>query len=475
MLAVRGLNKHFLGDRTIEAVSDINLEVEAGRFLAIVGRSGSGKSTLLGMIGGISRPTTGTILIDGCNQWMLNDGDHSALRNHKIGFVFQFASLLPTLRAIDNVALPAIVGGALGRHQAYARAHALLTRVGLAERLNSYPGTLSGGEQRRVAIARALINSPQLLLADEPTADLDEETEEEILNLLVDIQQAYKLTMIVVTHNRAIAERADHVLEMSNGKAKTHLQQSAHKTRTEAAVPGNLAESDQAASEIGVQQIFEISAEEASLEQVRLGEGMDRFIGRIVISIIPIVLTAWVINWAIAFCQDRALEAKADAQSAIEEVAMRNLQADIQDIVSEQGNSYKLTINIGKRNSSAPIYVMSPTVRAFVQVGTNWQEVPIKPTDTAHQQVLKITGDQLLNYVIEPDVKGFAELLPYYMHVRITNDMLVSPSSQPKDDLIERNDSYYVYLKPHNVDDKKILSKLHFPGAPPVWIPMPPH
>jgi hypothetical protein len=124
---------------------------------------------------------------------------------------------------------------------------------------------------------------------------------------------------------------------------------------------------------------------------------------------------------------------------------------------------------------SKPIYVMTPVVRGFVQVGNNWQEVPMKPVQTQAPKVLKITGDQTYDYTLEPDVTGYAELLPYYMHVRITNDMIVSPNEQPKVDLIERNDSYYVYLKPRGLDDSVIQKKMKFPGKAPVWIPMPPH
>ena len=191
MLKVENLGKRFSAERNVDAVSNVSLELESGQFLAVIGRSGSGKSTLLGMLGGISKPTSGSVIVDSVNQWSLNDDAHSDFRNRTIGFVFQFASLLPTLRAIDNVALPALIGGGLDYNEAYARAHTLLNHVGLSERFDSFPGQLSGGEQRRVAIARALINSPSVILADEPTADLDQDTEEEILNLLVDIHRAF--------------------------------------------------------------------------------------------------------------------------------------------------------------------------------------------------------------------------------------------------------------------------------------------
>src|SRR5277367_2216852 len=136
MLVLSDLNKRYVSERDVVAVNNVSFEVERGHFLAIVGRSGSGKSTLLGMIGGISRPTSGRVTVDGCDQWLLKDDEHSDFRNKKIGFVFQFASLLPTLRAIDNVALPAIAGGTLSQREAYARAHAMLDRVGLSERFD---------------------------------------------------------------------------------------------------------------------------------------------------------------------------------------------------------------------------------------------------------------------------------------------------------------------------------------------------
>ena len=217
MLTVEKLGKRFVGERNLDAVSDLSFSLERGEFIAIVGRSGSGKSTLLGMLGGISRPSSGRVLLDGTDQWLLSDDAHADFRNSKIGYVFQFASLLPTLRVIDNVALPALVGGGVDERKAYAQAAELLGRVGLSDRTDHFPGQLSGGEQRRVAIARALINSPEILLADEPTADLDEETEAEILNLLIEIHQVLKLTLVVVTHNPEIAERQIESLPCEEG------------------------------------------------------------------------------------------------------------------------------------------------------------------------------------------------------------------------------------------------------------------
>lgn len=466
MLALDNLSKSYKSaERRVDAVSELNFDLERGRFLAITGRSGSGKSTLLGMIGGISRPSSGSVVINGVDQWSLDGNNHADFRNQKIGFVFQFASLLPALRAIDNVALPAIIGGVLGKHEAYARARALLERVGLSARINAFPGEMSGGEQRRVAIARALINSPDLLLADEPTADLDEETETEILNLLIEMHRAFKLTLVVVTHNPAIAAHADRVIQMKAGHASTTEQRSSQRAE---ALPVH--------NEAAVRSIFEIPSEAAACEQVRLGEGIERLIGKFVMWAVPLVIVAAALNAGLENYQDSILEAKANARIALEDLAMKDLRAEVQDVAMGPGKTYLLNIYLRNTTGDKSIYVMSPSVRAFVQVGSSWQEVPLKAVETsASSQVRKITGKQLYQYSFEPDVPNYAQLFPYYMHVRFSNDMLVSPSSQPKDDLIERNDNYYVYLKPHDANDKAIISKMKFPGAPPVWIPMPPH
>jgi ABC-type lipoprotein export system ATPase subunit len=218
MLACRQVSKSYRTERGIvTAVSGIDLDVAAGEFAAVIGRSGSGKSTLMAVIGGLSRPSGGTVTIDGTDLWRLSDNALSGFRNGKIGYVFQFASLLPTLRLIDNVALPAMLGRRHGASGSYARAAGLLERMGLGGYLDAYPSEISAGEQRRVAIARALINDPALLLADEPTSDLDEQTEGEIMNELLTINREVGTTLILVTHNLALAERAQQVVHIANG------------------------------------------------------------------------------------------------------------------------------------------------------------------------------------------------------------------------------------------------------------------
>jgi len=217
VLSCRGLRKSYVTERgEVIAVAGIDLEVEAGRFAAIIGRSGSGKSSLMAMVGGLSRPSDGTVVVDGTDIWSLSDDGLAAFRNSRIGFVFQFASLLPTLRLVDNVALPAM----LGRRAAgdvYGKAASLLARMGLGSYLDAYPSEVSAGEQRRVAIARALINDPVLLLADEPTSDLDEQTEIEIMDELLAVNRERGTTLVLVTHNLSLAEQAGQIVHVAAG------------------------------------------------------------------------------------------------------------------------------------------------------------------------------------------------------------------------------------------------------------------
>ncbi len=205
-----------IGDQVIEAVKGVDLEIERGKFVSIVGHSGSGKTTLLSLIGGLTKPTHGKVYIDGVDIWKLSDEELSELRNKKIGFMFQFSSLIPTLNALENVMLPVAFGkGTNGDVE--RRAKELLELVGLGRRMYNTPSQLSGGEQRRVAIARALMNDPDIILADEPTGDLDRETEEEVMELFLKINRDFGKTFVMVTHNPALAKRTDVTFTMENG------------------------------------------------------------------------------------------------------------------------------------------------------------------------------------------------------------------------------------------------------------------
>lgn len=208
--------RYMVGGNALTALNHVSLQVEQGEFISIVGHSGSGKTTLVSVIGGILRPTSGQLLFDGSDLATMNDGELSAHRNTKIGFMFQFASLLPMLTARENVMLPALFGRQRSAEE-QQRADHLLDLVGIGDRVGAYPGELSGGQQRRVAIARALMNKPRMILADEPTGDLDEDTEAEIMALLGKINREQQVTMLLITHNGALARTADRMLRMRQG------------------------------------------------------------------------------------------------------------------------------------------------------------------------------------------------------------------------------------------------------------------
>jgi len=219
MLSCRGVAKTYSTQRgDLAAVDGIDVDIEAGQFAAIIGRSGSGKSTLMAMIGALSRPSGGQVIVDGTEIWGLGESERAAFRNLKIGYVFQFASLLPTLRVIDNVALPALLARRPAASEAYGQAARLLEQMGLADHVDAYPSEISAGEQRRAVIARALINHPAIVLADEPTSDLDEHTEMEIMDELLALNRERKTTLLLVTHNLALAEQARQIVHIANGR-----------------------------------------------------------------------------------------------------------------------------------------------------------------------------------------------------------------------------------------------------------------
>jgi putative ABC transport system ATP-binding protein/lipoprotein-releasing system ATP-binding protein len=221
MIAVRDLVKSYVVDgRPLRAVDNVTFECARGEYISIMGHSGSGKSTLLSLIGGLTRPDSGDIDIEGTSILSLDDNALSKFRNRKLNYIFQFASLIPTLTALENVMLPVSLGAVRDRPKADVKKEAvgLLDMVGLADKVNAYPSQLSGGQQRRVAIARSFINDPEIVLADEPTGDLDEETEAEMMKIFKRMNREKGITFIVVTHSSAFAGEARRVLKMHNGR-----------------------------------------------------------------------------------------------------------------------------------------------------------------------------------------------------------------------------------------------------------------
>ena len=221
MISLQHVSKTYTieGGRPVAALHDVSLDVERGEFLVITGRSGSGKTTLLNVASGLARPTSGTVLLDGVELSGLSDHDQATVRNRKIGFVFQFPSLMPSLSALANVTLPRAFGSVNG-NDPVERGTELLDMVGLADRLGSFPRQLSAGQQQRVVIARALINQPELLLADEPSSDLDEETEDEIMALFSRVHAETGVTILMVTHTKQLVSHGTRHVEMAGGELR---------------------------------------------------------------------------------------------------------------------------------------------------------------------------------------------------------------------------------------------------------------
>lgn len=455
ILAARGLTKRWGSGFT--AVDAVDLSIASGEFASIIGRSGSGKSTLLALLGALTKPSAGTVTIDGVDLWSMDENRRAAFRARQIGFVFQFPSLLPNLAAADNVALPALLAGTLTSDAAYDRARTLLADVGLGDRAGSFPAALSGGEQRRVAIARALINSPRLLLADEPTSDLDEDSEAEITALLDRLRREQGFGLLVVSHNLDIARRAGRSYEMSRGRlADASVEAAPAPIPTPRLLPAPPPEPSPVAARAMGGDFWRTARQLAfggavAFALVLLG---DSLVGRY---------------------QHMLVQQRADRLAALETLAQSALRADVKAIASRGNGAYELTLELWNVKGDKPIYVMSPALRAYVQIGRQWVEVPSRPVEESAAQVLKITGRQSYRYLFEAKPAEYAHLLSRYMHVRFVNAMLVSPNSTPSDELFERTDSYYVYLKPWDADDRTILAEVKFDGVPPLWIPMPPH
>jgi len=220
MIAVENLEQTYMsGGRPLTVLRDVSFSLDERGFLAVVGPSGSGKTTLLGLLAGLDRPSGGTVWLDGANLNALSEDERALIRAEKVGFVFQTFQLIPTLTAVENVLVPVeLQPQARDARTAEAHARDLLGRVGLGDRLHHYPAQLSGGEQQRVALARAFANRPKILFADEPTGNLDADTGRAVIDLLVELNEAERTTLVLVTHDQELAGRAHRVLRLSGGR-----------------------------------------------------------------------------------------------------------------------------------------------------------------------------------------------------------------------------------------------------------------
>lgn len=220
IMTIRDIKKSFItGKNQLNVLKNINFEVNKGEILMLVGPSGAGKSTLLSIMGGISRPTTGKVILDNIDVYNLDDDKLASLRNRKMGFIFQFHHLLPEFTALENVIIPALMDN-VKKKDAIEKAKKILITLGLGGRLNHRPSELSGGEQQRIAIARAIINDPDIVFADEPTGNLDKQNAEIIHKIIIDLNKNFNQTFIIVTHNEKLASYGDRVIHIDDGEIK---------------------------------------------------------------------------------------------------------------------------------------------------------------------------------------------------------------------------------------------------------------
>jgi lipoprotein-releasing system ATP-binding protein len=218
LIEVRNVTKTFpMGDVQVHALQGVTFDIARGELLAIVGASGAGKSTLLQILGTLDHPTSGTVLCEGRDLFTLSDEEKAEFRNRRVGFVFQFHHLLPEFTALENACMPALIQKRPAA-QARADAAALLADVGLGQRLHHKPGELSGGEQQRVAVARALMQRPDLVLADEPTGNLDTHTGDALFELMRTLNRERSITFVIVTHNEKLSAQADRIIHMEDGR-----------------------------------------------------------------------------------------------------------------------------------------------------------------------------------------------------------------------------------------------------------------
>ncbi|TCB61022.1 lipoprotein-releasing ABC transporter ATP-binding protein LolD [Acinetobacter terrae] len=218
VLEAKNISKSFTdGKTTVEVIKDLSLQVKAGEFVSIVGSSGSGKSTLLHVLGGLDCPTAGQVFLNGKRFDTLGEAERGYLRNQHLGFVYQFHHLLPEFTALENVAMPLMLRAGTNYKQSKEQAEYLLNRVGLSHRMTHKPGELSGGERQRVALARALVAKPELMLADEPTGNLDRKNAVKIFELLSELRSEFNMAMLIVTHDEQLAQAGDSILHMQDG------------------------------------------------------------------------------------------------------------------------------------------------------------------------------------------------------------------------------------------------------------------
>ena len=458
----------------ITAVDAVSLQIAPGECVAICGRSGSGKSTLLALLGGLCAPTSGEVLFSGRPWAALRGHETQAARAEQIGFLPQESVLLPGLRALDNVMLPQLIAGR-SRGSACARAEALLERVGLLERWDAYPAELSGGQQRRVALARALATEPRLLLADEPTNDLDALAEQEIVRILADLKALGTTAIVVVTHDPAVAAIADRRLWMEQGRLVVGVEPPA----VERLVVGRLQSStNEPADHPAV--AFELPPA-ALIPQRPTVEttGWWRTAIPFVFGLGVAAVALGGIDRLVARRQQQVVETIRQQRRLAEEMAMQDLRVDVDDVTTAGGGAFTATLFLENFRPGRTLYVLGPATGVAVQRNGRWESVPAAAGPAAAaQEIREVGADRLLIPVAFTLADGrYDELLRGYVHVRISATMVVSDRGDEEGDLFERSDAYFIYLRDPRLTEDNIRAANGWSAKAPVplWIAMPAH
>lgn len=461
----------------IVAIDEANLEIGAGEFVAIVGLSGSGKSTLLAMLAGLCKPTSGEVHFQGQAWGKMSAARVNAARAGKIGLLFQDGGLLPGLTVLDNVLLPVALSG-LTEEEAMARARDLLDRVGLGGRWDAYPCELSGGQKRRIGLARALASNPEVILADEPTGDLDPLAAREVTSILAEIRKLCGTSVLVVTHDPVVAAMADRVIQVANGvcfpQKKTEiafLVQTGHMSNSDRDVPKNLPDLDR-------QIVF--APNPAGLAKGEPGFGLWPLLqGWMVFLVVTLMAAGMVafIDRIIARGQRSAVQEARTQRKLAEEMALQDLRADVDDVTMTAQGRVTATLFLQNYNPERPLYLLGPAIEVGSQREGKWNGLEVQMDGNANEirTVYKEKVTLAVRFTIPSGRHD--ELFPGYLHLRIGAAMVVSDNPLGGGDLFDRQDAYYFYLRDPRRSDEEIrkVNGWGAKSAVPLWISMPSH
>ena len=453
----------------ITAVDDVSLAIAPGECVAILGRSGSGKSTLLALLGGLCAPTAGEVCFAGRPWRSRTQRETSGVRASTIGLLLQDGALLPGLRALDNVLLPAALAGK-PPGSLTTRAEELLKLVGLADRWDAYPAELSGGQQRRVALARALAAEPAVILADEPTGDLDALAAAEIAAILARVRADQPTAIVLVTHDPALAAIADRRLWMERGRCTALTDAAAPPVPHVAAFP--------AMPELSSAAVFEpppadLSPLRPAISEGSLARSWLPFLGGLAVSAAAVAL----FDGLIARKQDVVVQAARAERRLAEEMAMQDLRADIDDVVVDADGKATVTAYLQNFRPERPLHVLGPALEVGIQRDGRWDTVSIE-LEKSPTAIRTIGSDKtLVPLTFSVQEEKYDELLRGYLHVRIGAAMVVSDRPDGTGDLFERLDAYYIYLRdPHRTEDEvRRANGWGDKATVPLWIAMPSH